>query len=262
MNNPLSNSNNSINNIYKNKKILKPSNINRLPNLKSIDTSIVDYLNNMGFKEFEDFNPDLWKKFYPDEEEFFEYDKGDVIESQVKSENEFGETETYIGELNQYGEKNGFGRFFSSKIKRIGTWRNNRFTGWGREVRDNGDIYEGKFINGELIGKGIYKSHTSTYIGDFYNFNKHGKGELFTSKYHYIGDFYYNKIEGYGRMDIYNIGVYEGTFTNDEITGKGILMLKNGEKYEGEIIKGKMVGRGKAISKEGIEYEVNSTNDE
>ena len=262
LNNPLNNSNNSINNIYKNKKILQSSNINRLPNPKSIDTSIIDYLNNMGLREFEDFNPDLWKKFYPDEEEFFEYDKGDVIESQVKSENEFGETETYIGELNQYGEKNGFGRFFSSKIKRIGTWRNNRFTGWGREVRDNGDIYEGKFINGELIGKGIYKNHTSTYIGDFYNFNKHGKGELFTSKYHYIGDFYYNKIEGYGRMDIYNIGVYEGTFTNDEITGKGILMLKNGEKYEGEIIKGKMVGRGKAISKEGIEYEVNSTNDE
>ena len=32
-------------------------------------------------------------------------------------------------------------------------WRRNNFTGWGKEFRQNGDIYEGKFINGELNGK-------------------------------------------------------------------------------------------------------------
>ena len=256
LDNPLKSVNiNNNNNIYKTKRIEKSSNINKFSTTKSIDKNIADYCNKMGFKELEDFSPDLWKKFYPNENYFFDYDKGDVIISQLKSENDLGETETYIGEVNQKGEKNGFGKLFSTKTKRIGTWRNNQFTGWGREVRDNGDIYEGRFENGELIGKGIFKNNNMSYVGDFYKFIKHGKGDLYTNNYHYRGHFFNNKIHGKGRIDIYNVGVYEGTFRNDEITGKGILMLKNGEIYEGEMKNGKMIGNGKLISKDGITYE-------
>ena len=153
----------------------------------------------------------MWKKFYPNDEKFFNYNKGNVIKSQTKFQNDLNETETYIGELNQNGEKNGFGKLFSNNLKRIGTWRNNQFTGWGREIREDGEIYEGKFVYGELTGKGTYKNPKKHifYIGDFYKFIKHGKGDLYTKKFHYKGTFYNNKINGKGRIDIYNQGVYE-----------------------------------------------------
>ena len=252
--NPLK-SENANNNVYKTKRIEKSSNINKLSINKSIDKDIVDYCNKKRFKEIEDFSPELWRKFYPKDELFFEYNKGDTFVSEIKSENNLGETEIYIGDLNQNGEKNGFGKLFSPKKKRIGTWRNNQFTGWGREVRDNGDIYEGRFEKGELIGKGIFKNRNITYIGDFYKFIKHGKGDQYTNKYHYRGDFLNNKIHGKGRIDMYNVGVYEGTFKDDEITGKGILMMENGNIYEGEIKNGKMVGNVKIITKSTVTYE-------
>ena len=72
-------------------------------------------------------------------------------------------------------------------------WKNNRFNGWGREIRENGEIYEGKFINDSLTGKGKYKKGNILYIGDFVDYDQHGKGELFTDEYHYAGDFKFMK---------------------------------------------------------------------
>ena len=41
----------------------------------------------------------------------------------------------------------------------LGQWRNGAFTGWGRETRRSGKVYEGKYINGLLQGKGILKNN-------------------------------------------------------------------------------------------------------
>ena len=211
----------------------------------------------MNFKGFDDFSPDLWKKFYPNDEEFFNYEKGNVINSHTTYQNNLNEIETYIGELNQNGEKNGFGKLFSKNKKRIGTWRNNKFTGWGREIREDWEIYEGRFINGELTGKGIYKNKNKNflYIGEFNKFIKHGKGELFTPKFKYRGNFDNNKISGRGRIEIYNHGVYDGYFKDDQISGKGIFMWKDGGTFYGEMKDGKMNGDGKLITNDLIEFE-------
>ena len=191
-------------------------------------------------------------KFYPDDENFFEYNKGNVLISQITSENE-----KYYGEANQNGEKNGFGKLFSNNKNRIGTWRKNRFTGWGRDIRENGDIYEGRFENGELTGKGIFKNNKMFYVGDFYNFIKHGKGDLITDKYHYKGFFINDKKDRKGKIEIFNHGIYEGTFKDDKINGKGIFMWKHGAIYEGEIMNGKLYGRGKMKAENGTVYEGN-----
>ena len=92
---------------------------------------------------------------------FYDQDKGNVGIKNSRDDklflslddiqNDMDETETYIGELNQNGEKNGFGKLISNNKKRIGTWRKNQFTGWGREVRGEGELYEGRFLNGEFF---------------------------------------------------------------------------------------------------------------
>lgn len=221
----------------------------------SLNPDVLKYFNNLELNEFEDFNPELWRKFYPNDESFFNFDKGDVINSQTKSQNKFGDTETYIGEVNQKGEKHGFGRLYSNRYKRIGTWRNNKFMGWGREVRPSGELYEGKFIKDELIGKGIYKNKKILYVGDFYKYIKHGKGDLFSKKCHYKGYFNNNKFYGNGRLDLYQQGVYEGKFRDNQMNGKGIFMWKDGNIYQGEMKDGMISGEGKLIKKNGFIYE-------
>ena len=66
------------------------------------------------------------------------------------------ENEVYIGEINSAGQKHGYGKLITPICEKEGTWKNNRFNGWGREVRKNGEIYEGKFVNDSLNGKGKY----------------------------------------------------------------------------------------------------------
>ena len=229
------------------------SNNNSLNN--SLNGDVLNYFNNIEINELENFNPDLWRKFYPNDESFFNFDKGDVINTETTSQNKFGETETYIGEVNQKGEKHGFGKLYSNRYKRIGTWRNNKFMGWGREIRPSGELYEGKFIKDELIGKGIYKNEKILYIGDFYKYIKHGKGDLFTKKLHYKGYFYNNKFYGNGRLDLYQQGVYEGKFRDNQMNGKGIFMWKDGNIYQGEMKDGLICGEGKLIKKNGFIYE-------
>ena len=252
----LKNLNKSKNSNIKNSSLNNSINSNQLNDYnRSLNKNVIDFCNQLEFNDFDDFNPELWRLFYPNDENFFNFDKGNVITSQTTSQNKLGETETYIGDLNQKGEKHGFGKLFSTKRKRIGTWRNNKFMGWGREVREKGDVYEGKFIKDKLIGKGIYKNKKILYIGDFYKYIKHGKGDLFTKKIHYKGYFYNNKFCGKGRLEIYNQGVYDGKFRDNEMNGKGTFMWKEGDIYQGEMKNGIMEGEGKLTTKEGIIYE-------
>ena len=115
-------------------------------------------------EEFKDFDWDEWKRFYPEDDRFFKFPNEGIIHNQELKDDE--KEEIYQGDLNKNGEKHGYGKFISKTIKRIGMWRRNNFTGWGKEFRQNGDIYEGKFINGELNGKGFYKNKNKniTYI--------------------------------------------------------------------------------------------------
>ena len=208
-----------------------------------------------------DFSLEGWKLFYSPDEKFFLWDKGRTIPNQIriKNENDEEEIEIYEGEVNKNDEKHGLGILTTPKYVRKGTWRDGEFTGWCRESRVNGDIFEGKFIDGSIYGKGIYKSHNGNlYVGDFTDNIREGKGELRTKKVHYIGEFKYNKFNGNGKLIFIKEGhSYEGNFINNQISGIGIFKWSNGDIYEGEMKNGKMNGYGKYMYKNGQIYEGN-----
>ena len=207
----------------------------------------------------DDFDPEKWKEFYPSNERFFLYKKGEVFENQIriKNQDDPDNLEVYEGETNIENLKHGFGTLTTPHYILKGTWRKDEFTGWGRKSWRNGDILEGKFINGELNGKGIFKSKDGNiYVGDFENSMRNGKGELKTNKFHYIGEFKNGELNGKGSISFIEEGhKYEGDFENNVINGKGIYKWKNGDIYEGQMENGKMNGYGKYIYSNGKIYE-------
>ena len=206
-----------------------------------------------------DFNPEGWKRFYPISDPFFNFNKGFVISSgiKIKHANDPEKVTVYEGDINMKNERHGFGRLTTVKSVFLGEWRNGSFTGWGRETRRSGKIYEGKYIDGLIQGKGILKNNKGvTYVGDFMNSKRHGKGILDTSKVHYEGDFKNDKLSGKGRITFKIEGhVYEGDFDNNEINGFGTFKWKNGDSYTGYMLNGKMHGNGKYFYNNGLVYE-------
>ncbi len=86
------------------------------------------------------------------------------------------------------------------------------FTGKGKLIYSNGDIYEGDFIDGYQTGKGklIYSN------GDIYE-----------------GDVIDGKIHGKGKITYYNGVIYEGEINNGKPHGMGKKTFPNG----GDIMK-------------------------
>ena len=196
----------------------------------------------------DDFCLDGWKKFYPLEDPFFNFKKGFVFQFGIKirKANNPNKVSVYEGDVNIKNERHGFGRLTTTKSVFLGEWRNNQFTGWGRETRRSGKVLEGRYIDGVVMGKGILKNNIGNYyIGDFYNSKKHGKGVLDTHKVHYEGEFKNDKLCGKGRIDFKTEGhYYEGEFSENEINGFGTFKWKNGDSYTGQMLNGKMHGNG------------------
>jgi len=206
----------------------------------------------------DDFSPDTYKEFYPENDPFFNFDKGEVTQGQIISNpDDPNNLEIYEGEINENNKKHGYGICTTPLYVRKGTWRNGQFTGWGRESRRNRDVLEGKFINGLVNGKGVLKNNKGNlYIGDFVNSQREGYGELQTNRIHYIGEFKEDKLDGKGVIEFLKEGhKYEGEFKNNEINGKGIFKWKNGDVYQGEMSNGKMNGHGTYTYNDGQIYD-------
>ena len=207
----------------------------------------------------DDFDPNGWENYYPSDERFFLYKKGNVFPNQIriKNEDDPDNIEIYEGETNIQNLKHGFGTLTTPYYILKGFWRNDEFTGWGRKSLRNGDVLEGKFVNGELNGKGIFKSKgNNTYVGDFVNSMRNGKGELTTDTFHYVGDFKNDELNGKGIIDFLIEGNrYEGNFENNGINGKGVYKWKTGDVYEGDMKNGQMNGYGKYTYADGKIYE-------
>ena len=53
--------------------------------------------------------------------------------------------------MNIENQKHGFGKLITKKYTLIGTWRKNKFTGWGRETDNNENYLEAKFIKEKFL---------------------------------------------------------------------------------------------------------------
>ena len=111
------------------------------------------------------------------------------------------------------GLLNGKGFFIDKqKNKYIGEFRDMKKWGLGKLIT-NKLIYEGKFINDKIEGK--------------------GKIKFLKSGIEYEGTFVNDHIEGYGKFKWINGDVYEGEVKNNKMHGNGIYYFKNGKIYKG-----------------------------
>ena len=206
----------------------------------------------------EDFNPEGYTMFYAKDDPYFYYDKNNVFGNTLKiyNENDKYNIQIYQGDVNVSGQRHGIGKCTTPYYVLMGMWKNDTFSGWGRESRTNGDVFEGRYENGVLNGKGIFLNEKKCkYVGDFISTRRWGKGELTTDKIHYEGDFYDNKMHGNGRIRFLRDGIeYMGTFKDDQIDGFGVFKWKNGDMYKGYVKAGKMNGFGKYKYANGKEY--------
>ena len=221
------------------------------PHLKEKISEILRTFDTNGIpRNSDDFNHKNFSKFYSKQDPFFKYDNTGLIHNYIiiynENQEDLSQMEIYEGDLNQKGQRHGLGKLVTQYYELKGLWKNDMFSGWGRQSRCNGEIYEGRFENGLLNGKGIFlDKKTNKYIGEFKNMKKWGKGKLISDKIIYEGDFINNKKEGKGRIKFLESNViYEGTFINDNIEGYGIFKYTNGNIYEGEVKNWKMNGNG------------------
>ncbi len=210
----------------------------------------------------DDFQLDGWKQFYPVDDPFFNWQKGNAAPNwRVYNPEDRMNLAVYEGDMLN-GMRHGFGRLTTPKYVRLGTWRDDQFTGWGRETRRNGDILEGKYMDGRVTGKGILKNAKGNlYVGDFVESRRHGYGELDTNRIHYKGGFLGDRLNGRGIIHFKIEGHdYDGDFKDNEINGNGVFRWTNGDVYDGQMTRGKMNGFGRYTYANGQIYEGNYVN--
>ena len=156
---------------------------------------------------------------------------------------------------------------------------NNQNIKYGIQYSQNGDYYEGEFVNNKKEGNGKLKLKNGTiYEGSFKN-NKHngyGKltqldGEIFAGewkegkidgngiRYHsngdkYIGNYKNNLKHGIGHYIFSNGNSYDGNWENGKANGIGKFIFKNGNFYEGEFKDNIICGKGVFTMKNGDCY--------
>lgn len=107
----------------------------------------------------------------------------------------------------------------------------NCVNGFGKKVYNNGNIYEGDFVNGSREGKGTLTSKYGTvYTGQFAEDVPNGKGK---AKYEngdaYDGDWVDGNMEGQGTLTFKDGNYYIGAFKNDKQNGYGKEFNKAGD---------------------------------
>jgi|GEM_PF-690740 len=123
---------------------------------------------------------------------------------------------------------------------------------------ENGDIYEGEFIDSEITGKGKFVFNKGGYQeGFFYKSQLKGKGKTVHKDGSYQeGEFIDDKLEGYGtQFNIKDNSKIEGKFSKGELTdGYSKITYSNGSSYEGNLLNGNPNGYGSYIAELGDKY--------
>ena len=143
---------------------------------------------------------------------------------------------------------------YNNGDKYEGEFVNNVKEGKGIYLYENGDKYEGDFVQDKKEGYGVYYYKSGEkYEGEFKNDKKHGFG-----KYYYLdgdryeGEFQNGMAQGRGIYYYSDGEKYIGDYENDMKNGHGIYFYSNGTKYIGEYLDGKKNGKGFLFDKEGI----------
>lgn len=137
---------------------------------------------------------------------------------------------------------------------------------------ENGDIYNGDFVEGKRQGEGTYCAKSgSKYVGAWYNDKREGAGEMtFSTKdkdgretYHgsYEGNWKRDKKDGKGIYKHADGSVYDGDWKKDKMHGYGLYTFATKERYEGQFKSGNMHGKGVFIFKNGDQIQGNWVDD-
>ena len=161
-----------------------------------------------------------------------------VFGTETRIETEYG---VYKGHVNDNGEFDGKG-VFRWKIGDVfdGKWKDGEMV-TGRSTFHDGDTYEGEWKGDKKNGQGLYRwKDGRRYFGQYKDNQKHGEG-MYTvpeDKYIYFGNWSDGAKHGFG-MESKNGVQYEGHFQYDQKHGKGTLTQKNDDVLTGEWKHGK-----------------------
>lgn len=141
----------------------------------------------------------------------------------------------YIGEVNEYDKKEGYGKMFYM----------------------NRDVYEGMWVNDKTNGEGLYLwKDGGKYLGGFHQGQMHGEGKrLYSSGSIYEGEFANGKRSGKGIMKFKNGDVYDGEWHDEDMQGRGMYKWASGDCYIGEFKRDKREGKGTLTLSTGEIYE-------
>ena len=121
-----------------------------------------------------------------------------------------------------------------------------KFPQKGIFLSNNGDYYDGEFVNGKREGEGkLIYANGNHYEGTFLGGLPNGRGKLIqTDNDIYEGEWKNGKINGQG-IRLHNNGdKYVGNHLNDVRSGKGLYLFVNGDSYNGNWVSGKANGKG------------------
>ena len=173
------------------------------------------------------------------------YENGDIYEGELSfgEPNNNGKLEysaegiqfIYIGEFHK-GLKHGKGNLSSktnNKFNYDGDWVKDKFEGYGT-LFNFGEKYIGNFKRGKKWGEGtLYKNNGDIVEGEFEEGNITKGKIIFKNDDEYEGGFEKGKMKGKGKYKYKNGDLYEGYFENDLFNGEGILTKANGEVNKG-----------------------------
>lgn len=169
----------------------------------------------------------------------------------------------YDGELNEKGERHGFGRallpngdeydgdykngkrhgygkymFVNGKARYEGEYENGKKSGRGKCWYPDGSVYEGTWAEGLRNGFGVYTyANGDRYEGLWEDGRKHGQGEYIYKHQgiRYRGNWSDGEFQDHGKL-ITSSYTYTGTFSGEGPVGPGRFHFDAGCEQEGEYV--------------------------
>lgn len=131
------------------------------------------------------------------------------------------------------------------------------YSGSGRIAWANGDVYEGKLVNGSREGQGTFTwADGQTYAGSWRSDAPSGQAVMRSANGdEYEGALAAGRPQGLGLMKYASGDAYAGGFHDGLPDGVGTFVWKNGDRYEGAWKAGQRHGRGAMVWSNGNRWE-------